>query len=128
MKKGIHINISDSKLVTSKKLYGFDNNTLYNFIQLYFNSEYEYRNFRYLWYNDRNLISGGLKYKKNIQLELYEAQIPPLLRFFHENNISPSGWISICNGKYKTIKQKDKLTNCNYEVGQVIRHRGIDDR
>ena len=116
LKKGIHINIIDSKLIKSKKLYGFDNNTLYNFIQLYFNSEYEYRSFKYLWYNDRNLIPGGLKYKKNVQLELYEAQIPPLLRFFHENNISPSGWISICNGKYKSIKTREKLTNCNYEV------------
>ena len=115
-KKSIHINISDSKLITSKKLYGFDNNTLYNFIQLYFNSEYEYKSFKYLWYNESKLIYGGLKYKKNIQLELYEAHIPPLLRFFHENNISPSGWISIFKNKCKILDNFEKKTNCTYEI------------
>ena len=115
-KKDIHINILNSKLIKSKKLYGFDNNTLYNFIQLYFNSEYEYRSFKYLWYNESRLIPGGLKYKKNIQLELYEAHIPPLLRFFHENNISPSGWISISKNKCKILGKNEKKTNCTYEI------------
>ena len=33
-KKDIHINILDSKLIKSKKLYGFDNNKLHKFVQL----------------------------------------------------------------------------------------------
>ena len=49
-------------------------------------------------------------YKKTA-LQLYEANIPPLLRFFHIKNISPSGWISISN-KYK---QSTNNTLCNYE-------------
>ena len=33
-------------------------------------------------------------YKKT-KLELYESKIPPLLRYFHIQNITPSGWIEI---------------------------------
>ena len=32
-----------------------------------------------------------------IPTELYEAKLPPLLRFFHINKISPSGWIELNN-------------------------------
>jgi len=34
---------------------------------------------------------------------LYEANIPPLLRFFHIKDISPSGWIAL---PLKKIKEK----------------------
>ena len=47
------------------------------------------------------------------ELELYEAKLPPLLRYFHIQRISPSGWIQLPKRKYKVIK--DKKTNCDFE-------------
>ena len=46
---------------------------------------------------------------------LYEANIPPLLRFFHIKDMSPSGWIAI--PKKKVIERKNdlKTVNCDYE-------------
>ena len=46
---------------------------------------------------------------------LYEANIPPLLRFFHIKNISPSGWIAIPNKKVIEKKGNLKNVNCDYE-------------
>ena len=49
----------------------------------------------------------------NCNLELYEGSIPPLLRYFHINNISPSGWVFI-NTKLCTIPDV-KSTTCKFE-------------
>ncbi|MDA9216241.1 hypothetical protein N9O88_00260 [bacterium] len=45
--------------------------------------------------------------------EIYESQIPSLLRLFHEKNIQPSGWIQIPLDKI--FKIEDKKTDCEYE-------------
>ena len=54
------------------------------------------------------LLSGF----KNIPLFIYESAIPPLLRYFHIKEISPSGWISIDD---KFIINNFKETHCTYE-------------
>ena len=46
-------------------------------------------------------------------LEIYEGNIPPLLRYFHISQISPSGWINIKKGKPKQKGMKE--THCKYE-------------
>jgi len=46
-------------------------------------------------------------------LPLYEANIPPLLRFFHIQNISPSGWVRI--EKAKADAHAEPLTTCDVE-------------
>ena len=43
---------------------------------------------------------------------IYEVQIPPLLRYFHIQNISPSGWVSIKN----FVASENKKTRCDYEL------------
>ena len=39
---------------------------------------------------------------KAVGLKVYEANIDPLLRFFHERNISPAGWVQVpaCHWEY----------------------------
>jgi len=100
------------EIVHMKKLYGFDDGKKHTFIKLYFNSNKGFTSAKGLWFNDRILINGGIKYK-NSHIELYEAQIPPLLRFFHENEISPSGWVKISN---KYVKLRTKKTYCDIEI------------
>lgn len=103
---------SSSVLVKQKKLYGFDADKNHKFIKLYFKSLRAFNKVKNLWYRERILIPNGIKYK-NKSIELYEAQIPPLLRFFHEREISPSGWISISTDTSNSTNTTFCTTECN---------------
>ena len=110
-----------SKLVRRKTLYGFDNNKLHNFVQLKFTSMGAFNKAKNLWYEsvnssgryERRLRKPGLQFMENGFTELYEAKIPPLLRLFHIQKISPSGWVALKNGCY--TENKKRLTTCDYE-------------
>ena len=108
------------KIVNKRKLYGFDNKKLHTFIKLEFQNMPALNKAKNLWYKDTN-IDGKFERKlrtegvvfKDVNTELYEAQIPPLLRMFHIRGISPSGWIAMKPGSYK--QHKKKSTSCDYE-------------
>ena len=88
-----------AKFVKRHKLYGFDNKKLHTFIQFKFTSMLALNKAKNLWYIistingcfERKLKTEGILFKE-INTELYEAQIPPLLRLFHIKEISPS-WL-----------------------------------
>ena len=118
-----------SKLIKKKKLYGFDGGKYYKFIKLDFENIQamnKVKNFWFTGYKDENgkEISNTLLkdkrngkigyYYKDIYTELYESNIPPLLRFFHLKEISPSGWIAIPKKNTKKINV-NKSTHCKYE-------------
>ena len=110
-------------LVKRKKLYGFDAGKEYKFIKLVFTNMNAFNKTKNLWYSDykdgRKLLKEGYVFNKS-KTELYEANIPPLLRFFHINDLSPSGWIAlptkkILDKKILEIKGNAKTTTCTYE-------------
>lgn len=108
------------RLLKRQKLYGFDNKKLHNFIKFKFKNMNAFNKAKNIWYKDnstptqfsRTLIDGGIEYGDE-RLELYEAQIPPLLRLFHIQEISPSGWIALQNNRF--TEHKKKTTTCDYE-------------
>ena len=111
------------KIEQHKKLYEFDNNQKYNFIKITFNNIILYNKVKRLWYsssedenenNERKLIKGGYDFN-GTKLELYETSIPPLLRFFHIKEISPSGWVKLPFRKCDEIIGESKLTKCHKE-------------
>jgi DNA polymerase elongation subunit (family B) len=113
--------IVSCSFIKRKKLYGFDGGKEYTFIIIKFTNMSAFNKAKNLWYynstnrngeNERRLIRYGYKYQ-TINLELYEANIPPLLRFFHINEISPSGWIMLESSTCSVIQQK--TTTCTYE-------------
>jgi len=115
-----HSSILKFETVKHKKLYGFDGGKEYKFIQLFTQSNRELNALKNLWYtsgDNRTLKSGGIKYK-GTSILLYEAHIPPLLRFFHERSINPSGWISIDKFTNNTIY--NKRTNCNIDISTSV--------
>tara|TARA_Y100000389_G_scaffold39423_1_gene33844 strand:- start:3537 stop:7310 length:3774 start_codon:yes stop_codon:yes gene_type:complete len=124
IKKGMGSYYEDSlvkvRLVERHKLYGFDNNKLHTFIQLKFKNTAAMNKAKNLWYLETN-INGKYEKKLNtegvlfngINTELYEAQIPPLLRLFHIQEISPSGWVKLKNGTF--LQHKKLTTTCDYE-------------
>ena len=76
-----------------------------------------------LWYqydNETNQRKSKPFIYNQVSLELYESNIPPLLRFFHIQNISPSGWVIINTSK--CIKPATKTTTCAYEYISSIKN------
>ena len=70
-----------------------------------------------LWYdrNTHELLKNGFVFHKT-KTYLYEANIPPILRFFHIKEISPSGWISLPKSKIVTKQNEHaKKTSCKFE-------------
>ena len=106
--------ITDCKIIKRKKLYGFDGGKEHKFIMFQFTNLQAFNKAKNLWYNsDKKLLENGLVYAET-STYLYEANIPPLLRFFHIKDISPSGWVAL--PKKRTIEVKEnKHTNCTYE-------------
>jgi DNA polymerase elongation subunit (family B) len=54
---------------------------------------------------------------------LYEANIPPLLRFFNIREVSPSGWIAMPINKTLQITGSNKKTTCDYEF--VVNYKNV---
>jgi DNA polymerase elongation subunit (family B) len=108
--------IVDAKLISRKDLYGFDNKKDYKFIFIKFANLTVFNKVKRLWfsgYPESKLISGGYNYL-NTNIYIYEANLPPLLRFFHISEISPSGWVSIL--KKKIVDLGSNNGNFNFEV------------
>ena len=81
------------------KLYEFTADTSYDFAKCIF----------------RNMRAFN-QFKKKINTKntpTYESKIPPLLRYFHIHNISPSGWIRLCINDMEI--PSEILTSCTYE-------------
>ena len=107
-------------VVKRKKLDGFDGEKQHKFICLKFQSMFAFNRIKNLWYDDIPTRDGkrwGLKPSgfvfQGIKLTLYESNIPPLLRFFHIKEISPSGWVKLPSS-IRIVE--DKTTTCTYEV------------
>ena len=123
--------IIECKLIERKKLYEFDAGKLHRFIQIKFANVPAYNKVKNFWYHDttddegqrdRRLLKNGYPFK-NCFIELYEANIPPLLRFFHLREISPSGWIALPHKKTLEIVGVNKKTTCEYEY--VINYKNV---
>jgi len=115
--------ITECKIIKRKKLYGFDGGKEHKFIRLEFINFSAFNKVKNLWYTDyhhgHKLITNkdGEEgyFFNNTYIKLYEANIPPLLRFFHIKDISPSGWIALPKKKTIEIKSEYKNTNCDFE-------------
>lgn len=107
--------IIEAEIVEHEKLYGFTNGKKCKFVKFTFKNSAVMNKVKNLWYvtdtegnkRRRNLVS------QSTHLELYESNIPAILRYFHIYKISPSGWISILLSKVQ--ENKLKTTTCKYE-------------
>ena len=118
-----HDSIVSYELVDHYKLYGFSGGKKHKFVKIVFENTIVMNKIKNLWYsyskhdsNDETTRSERrrIDYKfKGILLELYESNIPPLLRYFHIRNISPSGWVSFYTNR--VVKIQSKTTTCDYE-------------
>lgn len=115
-------NIISAELVDRHQLYGFTGGNKTKFVKLTFNSTTTLNKVKSLWYiylsederedeRDYRKLKGYRFY--NTDLILYESTIPPLLRYFHIHNVSPSGWVFVTTQKARVPAVK--ITTCTYE-------------
>jgi DNA polymerase elongation subunit (family B) len=83
------------QLVDYYKLYGFSSGKQSKFVEVVFYNMATLYKFKRLFQNQNEKKEKIDVIYKKTKLELYESKIPPLLRYFHIQNISPSGWIEI---------------------------------
>jgi len=112
--------IVEALIIENHDLYGFDNNKMHRFICLQFKNTTALNKVKNFWYTitaDPNSIFGR-KYKlkphnfQGINTVLYEAKLPPLLRYFHIQAINPSGWVELPIDK---IINNPNKTYCKHE-------------
>jgi DNA polymerase elongation subunit (family B) len=115
--------VLSAELVEYHKLYGFTGGAKDLFVKLTFQNNNTLNRVKNLWY-EYPANGGGERYRKpfyfkNISLELYESNIPPLLRYFHIHNISPSGWVSFRLNR--VFRNETPTTTCKYEFKCSLR-------
>jgi DNA polymerase elongation subunit (family B) len=108
--------ILSAKLVEHQKLYGFTGGKTFKFVLLTFQNLQAMNKVKNLWYKYDQITNERKRtnlFFQGTQLELYESSIAPVLRYFHIQNISPSGWVRIITTKCTTPLEKS--TTCTYE-------------
>ena len=124
--------IVSCRLVKRKELYGFHNDKKFNFLEIKchnLGAFYEIRRIlqgkKPFWARsdtddpnektkDRFFNIAGTRY--DFSNHLYETNISPLLRFFHDKDINPAGWVKIPARKYEVLIGEDIQTRCQLEV------------
>jgi len=111
--------ITECKIIKRKKLYGFDGGKEHKFIFIEFSNFNAFNKVKNFWYSNDNtrgysLSKNGYRWK-DTDIKIYESNIPPLLRFFHIRDVSPSGWIAIPKKKVIENKSENKGVNCDFE-------------
>ena len=115
------------EIVEKRKLYGFDGGKNHKFVLLVFKNTTVMNRVKNLWFHDIYTQSDGKtralnpngyvfedpKTKTHTKTYIYEANIPPILRFFHIQKISPSGWVTFSTKKTRMIEKY--TTTCQYE-------------
>jgi len=108
-----------AEIVDHNKLYEFTGQDTFRFVKVTFKNMAGFNKVRGLWYDSSRSEDGEYTriYKPYIFqstiLTLYESKIPPLLRYFHIQSISPSGWIEVDDN---LARQPNVLTTtCDYE-------------
>jgi DNA polymerase elongation subunit (family B) len=108
--------IKSCEFISRKKLYGFDANKIHLFLCFTFHNLSAFNKVKRIWYNsnDNKLFEAGYVFKGSPTF-LYESNIPPLLRFFHVYEISPSGWIQLQEEYTIEVNEMMRKTTCDYE-------------
>ena len=106
----------ECKLLRRKALYGFDGGKDHKFLMLKFKNMAVMNKAKNLWYNRKGDEMRLHPHGYN-NTRIYEANIPPLLRYFHIKDISPSGWVKIKGDPVETQTQKQTACRHEYHVG-----------
>ena len=116
--------VENRDIIIANKLYGFTAGKPSKFVKLIFKNIAVMNKVKNYWYDNSGERKMIRYISQQCNIELYESNLPPLLRYFHIYNISPSGWIFIRTDVAIKIPENKKMTTCNFEyicnVNQII--------
>lgn len=98
IKKTLQDHLVDMKLVKRKDVWGFTNFADFKFMKISVKSLRLYNDLK-RYFSDQAQEAKGFK--------LYESNIDPMLRFIHEREIQPCGWVRIPCGLFTQINVEE---------------------
>ena len=102
-------------IIERKTIYGFTNDRQFEFIRLVFKNMRAMKKCSYFLSKGLSNVHGIFNSTyKTVPLEIYEANITPLLRFFHIQNLVPGGWVKLPANKY--WYNELPITRCTLDV------------
>ena len=87
-------------VVRKQKFYGFTNDKEFSFVKITFRTKASFKNAYFV--------------AKKGNMNVYEANIEPLLKFIHLQNIDTTGYVKIQQEDY--INEKHKISTCDHEI------------
>jgi len=118
--EGFSLDQLNIKKVMKKVYYGFTANTFFPFLQIDVPSLSMFRNLRNLFLDDslnpqtKRQLDAPLRGKT---VEVFEANIDPMLRFIHTQDVKPCGWVCIKDGANFITEDSENniVIECDYE-------------
>ena len=101
--RGYESHFKDLTMVKRKDFWGFTNNKDFRFIKISVKSLFLYNNYKYYFES-----------RKDEGFKMYESNIDPFLRYIHELDIKPCGWVSV--SKFEEEENSDYFTRCDYNI------------
>jgi DNA polymerase elongation subunit (family B) len=89
--KKFHSHLKYMKIVHRKDFYGFTNNAMFPYIKIRVSTT-ALLNILKKYFSDPAQVAAGFK--------ICESNLDPFLRFIHENDIQPCGWVQLPAGSY----------------------------
>jgi DNA polymerase elongation subunit (family B) len=111
------------KRVMKHVFYGFTANRFYPLLEVSFPSLHLFRSARNLFLDDtlrpstRQVLDAPLRGKT---VEVFEANLDPMLRFLHLQNLSPCGWVCIKDGAASIVQGMDEVVTASQAGASVV--------
>jgi len=94
--QGIPLSVLTLKTIYRKKFYGFTANKLFPFLEITTPSQGLWRSIKNLFLDEQSEPATkkplGEPFKRGQTVEVYEANLDPMLRFLHVQGLNPCGW------------------------------------
>lgn len=113
----------DWKVVLRKKYYGFTNHATFKFVRLVFKNITTYNKAKYalkngIHYNGKIHSFGPIQLNNETSTitKIYEANISPMLRFAHVQDLQLSSNVTIEEDFLKHVSKYDRYSKCDIEI------------
>jgi DNA polymerase elongation subunit (family B) len=121
----IEESLVDYQVVHKKKFYGFDGEQKHKFLMLVFKNETAFKYYRSVLYKP---FTSTLLHLRDYKFQLYESKMDPLLRFFHVQNISSTGWIEVDETKLEKLPNTSHSNHCFLVDWKNVKGYDCEDR
>lgn len=107
------------EIVNREIFWKFTNHAKFDFIRLVFHSQAAMKFYYRALSKPIDLSITGL-YRKLTKYNLFEADMEPLLRYYHDQKLKPSGWVRLDPGTYATVNKVART-----QIAVTVQHNNV---